>query len=335
MTNSSSTEKDAEKGTEGFKKGTEEFKKGTEGFSLRENPSVPFLNSSVPFLNPSVPFSASFSGVAFNQVPDSDNRIHSDELAQAYGFRGALVPGVTVSAYLIQPAIERWGLDWLTRGWAHAVVKSPVYDGEHFDVDIAWHADAFQCRLSSGAQHCAEAKVVLPGSLAGVLMAKPERRGDRLMPEDYKGPEVTPDLMAELQASGCMAKKFLWSPAHEMAAYFRLQKEMPALLRPDLQPGSGGYANMSFLLGCANRHFAAVAKMSPWVHLQTSSQNFQAVPLHTVLVSEMSVLELFNKKGHEFADCEFNLYRADDDSPVCRIVQRAIYKLRGSSEHSS
>jgi hypothetical protein len=148
------------------------------------------------------------------------------------------------------------------------------------------------------------------------------------MSEDYLGPDATRDVMGMLQTSGCMAKAFLWSPAHEMARYFRQAAEMPTLLRTDQQSGSGGYANMAFLLGCANRHFAAVARMSPWVHLETTSQNFQAVPLNTQLVSEMQVVALFSKKGHEFADCEFNLYRADDSTPVCRIVQRAIYQLR-------
>ena len=54
----------------------------------------------------------SYEGVAWNPVPDSENRIHSDEGARQYGFRGGLVPGVTVSAYLIHPAwvgFEPWG----------------------------------------------------------------------------------------------------------------------------------------------------------------------------------------------------------------------------------
>jgi len=34
----------------------------------------------------------SWSGEAFNPVPESENRIHGDEIARAYGFRGGLVP---------------------------------------------------------------------------------------------------------------------------------------------------------------------------------------------------------------------------------------------------
>lgn len=77
-----------------------------------------------------------WQGEAFNQDPDSPNEIHGDDLAQAYGFQGGLVPGVTVSTYLAHPAVEAWGLDFLERGHLHAKVLSPLYDHESFEVRI-------------------------------------------------------------------------------------------------------------------------------------------------------------------------------------------------------
>ena len=47
-----------------------------------------------------------WSAIAFNTAPDSQNEIHSDKVARQYGFKGGLVPGVTVSAYLMHPAVE-------------------------------------------------------------------------------------------------------------------------------------------------------------------------------------------------------------------------------------
>ena len=46
-----------------------------------------------------------WSATALNTAPDSENRIHGDELAKEYGFQGGLVPGVTISAYLVHPLI--------------------------------------------------------------------------------------------------------------------------------------------------------------------------------------------------------------------------------------
>ncbi len=47
-----------------------------------------------------------WSARALNTAPDSENQIHGDDMAREFGFRGGLVPGVTVSAYLLHPIIE-------------------------------------------------------------------------------------------------------------------------------------------------------------------------------------------------------------------------------------
>ena len=75
-----------------------------------------------------------WSATALNTAPDSENRIHGDDLAKEYGFEGGLVPGVTISAYLVHPLIERWGKSWLDRGYANCRITSPLYDKEIFEV---------------------------------------------------------------------------------------------------------------------------------------------------------------------------------------------------------
>ena len=49
---------------------------------------------------------------ARNTSTDSENKIHDDSVAASYGFRGALVPGVTVFAYVTVPLVERFGQDF-------------------------------------------------------------------------------------------------------------------------------------------------------------------------------------------------------------------------------
>ena len=75
-----------------------------------------------------------WQATALNTAPDSENQIHSDELAKEYGFKGGLVPGVTVSAYLLHPVIELLGKSWLERGYANCKITAPLYDGETFEV---------------------------------------------------------------------------------------------------------------------------------------------------------------------------------------------------------
>ncbi len=60
---------------------------------------------------------------ARNGAPDSENRIHSDEVAQQYGYAAALVPGVTVYGYMVTQ-------EFLERGTVHVRLVKPVFDGD-------------------------------------------------------------------------------------------------------------------------------------------------------------------------------------------------------------
>jgi len=55
---------------------------------------------------------------ARNTSERSENKIHDDAVARQYGFRGGLVPGVTVYAYMTHPLVEAFGTGWLERGTA-------------------------------------------------------------------------------------------------------------------------------------------------------------------------------------------------------------------------
>lgn len=264
-----------------------------------------------------------WAGVAFNQVPDSANEIHGDRVAAQYGFRGGLVPGVTISAYLTHPAVVAWGLDFLERGTADIRVGAPLYDGEPFRVTVleqdetSYRADIRQ----RGNDVSATATVALPTEATPA----PRRRGDPLVPEDYRPPTASPETFARLKADGCLAFPFHWGSPHPMQRYLRDPAPVPALWRLD----GDGYANSAFLLGCSNWILAGNARMNPWVHLQTRSRHFHAVAPDTGLITEMAVRDCYSKKGHEFVDVDVNLFRTADDACVCAMELRAIYRLRG------
>jgi hypothetical protein len=70
---------------------------------------------------------------AFLDGPDSleiRNIIHSTEGAAAYGFRGALVGGVTVFGWAVPAILEVLGEGWLDRGWADLRFRRPTYPGD-------------------------------------------------------------------------------------------------------------------------------------------------------------------------------------------------------------
>ena len=57
--------------------------------------------------------------IAINHSQAHENRIHSDDVARAYGFTGALVPGVAVFGHMTHPLTNELGEDWLGHSQPH------------------------------------------------------------------------------------------------------------------------------------------------------------------------------------------------------------------------
>src|SRR5271155_364058 len=70
---------------------------------------------------------------AVNTAADSENKIHDDQVAAQFGFRGGLVPGVTVYGYLAARALDYFGEAWLERGAMDVRFQHPIYDGEEVE----------------------------------------------------------------------------------------------------------------------------------------------------------------------------------------------------------
>ncbi|MFQ5946058.1 MAG: hypothetical protein ACE5NC_07385 [Anaerolineae bacterium] len=264
----------------------------------------------------------SWRGQAFNQSPDSQNQIHSDELAKEYGFRGGLVPGVTISAYLVHPAVVAWGEDWLSRGHAHIVVGKPLYDDLHFQVQVSETTD-HSCHavlVDEEGTHCANAFVNLPEQPPD----KPVRRYDAFAQPAVQPPNATRSVMEELQSTGMNAFRYQWNHDHPMSTYLKNQEQMPDLLNGK----RARYANSSFMLGLTNWVLSGNVYMNPWIHLQTDSQHYAPVPLQSALIVECAITDLFEKKGHEFVDVQVDAYLEQTDEPVMSASLRAIYQLR-------
>ena len=265
--------------------------------------------------------------IAFNQAPDSANEIHGDKVAKQFGFRGGLVPGVTISAYLLHPAVEAWGLDFLNRGAAQIRVGAPLYHDEPFEVEVlAQTPESYQAEIRGpDGKVSATAEVSLPASLTNIALAPPERRGDPIGNKDFEPPKASLATFQTLRQNGCHAFRYRWSSKHNMRTYVRDESVIPDLHRLD----QGGYANMGFLLGTSNWVLSANAHMNPWVHLETRSQNYRAVPLDSAIIAEVAIADFYEKKGHEFVDADVCLYDETDDACLATISLRAIYRLRG------
>src|SRR5437868_13279656 len=98
---------------------------------------------------------------AFNGAAASENRIHDDTVARRFGFRGALVPGVAVFAYMAHVPVAHFGRAWLERGEAECRFLKPVYDGDVARVTGEREGDGLALVVESNGERSAPG----PGSM--------------------------------------------------------------------------------------------------------------------------------------------------------------------------
>lgn len=67
---------------------------------------------------------------AINSAAASRGSIHDDEKAREMGYRGGLVPGVTVLAYMTRLMRAEFGRDWAIGATFHGLIRRPVYEGD-------------------------------------------------------------------------------------------------------------------------------------------------------------------------------------------------------------
>lgn len=265
-----------------------------------------------------------YSATAYNPATESTNQIHSDEMAKAYGFRGGLVPGVVISGYLMEPAVQAWREVWLKQGEAKVKVIKPLYDGLNFNVEVGQASStAYTAALIDEEGNCCATGQFRLNPEA----TPPQLRGDKTLTKAHQPQPATLENMQSLQSNGMLALAINWDDRHNMAYYLKDESRMAELH----QPGKQGYAHGAFLLGITNWVLAGNAYMNPWVHLQTSSQFFQLVPYGKRLIAECAITDLFEKKGHEFVDVTVNIFTEAEQTPVMASTLRAIYKMRPAS----
>src|SRR3954447_18904418 len=99
---------------------------------------------------------------AYNTAKASENKIHDDATARRFGFKGGLVGGVHVYAYMSHMPVQRWGRAWLERGTGEARFGKPVYEGDIAEITAIDDSEGMSLEVNSGGVLCATGRAALP-----------------------------------------------------------------------------------------------------------------------------------------------------------------------------
>jgi hypothetical protein len=253
----------------------------------------------------------------------SENRIHSDDVARQFGFKGALVPGVTVFAHMTQPLVARYGEAWLARGTAEVRFDKPAYEGELLTINTADAADGSHALICVNEQgdELAKMRATLPG-----LATPPDARGE-IAPEPPQSerPLVTWDLMEIGKPFPALA----WTPTlADNIEWCRDNRDELPLYRedptPPLHPG--------FVLRQANFVLRHRFQLPAWIHTASHIRFLDVARVGRRYEVRAIPEEKWNRKGHEFA----RLFVAIRDMEhggrtVAEVAHSMIFKPRVKS----
>jgi len=255
---------------------------------------------------------------AYNTSKQSENKIHDDAVAKRFGFRGGLVPGVDVMAYMMHLPVSKWGRAFLERGLIEARFVKPVYDGETADVTCEESDGGLAIRVESRGQLCATGSASLPASAPAISMsdfsqtaAVTERK-----PVNVTSYELGKWLGTIPRAwAGDAAKEYLTDVRETDAIY------ASAAL------GHQGLGHPGLLQRVMNKVLVDNAILGPWIHVGSRMQLLNAFSSGDELTARARVTGNYEKKGHRFVELDA-LVVANGRTPLARCQHIAIYQPR-------
>lgn len=254
-----------------------------------------------------------FRVTAHNTAPDSENKIHDDGIARTYGFRGGLVPGVTVYGYMVPAVLERFGRPWLERGGMALRLVAPCYEGEtvltRCDGSTAIAADEAGSLYSSGVIIMNNVmNNVMNSAMNDVMNDIPERRVTPMplhpLPEIDRRPVASAETIMPGRRLGTIRQSL--DVTEEAAIPERL-------------------------LRMANEIMVQNFRLGPWIHAGSEIRHHHLAACGQEITVCGVIHERFERKGRNFAVAALEMSANDgerDSLLVATVRHTFIYDLQ-------
>ncbi|MSP00302.1 MAG: hypothetical protein EXR07_04510 [Acetobacteraceae bacterium] len=255
---------------------------------------------------------------AYNTAKSSENKIHDDATAKRFGFKGGLVGGVHVYAYMTHMPVQKWGRAWLERGTGEARFGKPVYEGDIAEITAVDDADGMSLQVDSAGVLCATGRAGLPAAAPAVpnigdfksVAARANRTAadeQSLKIGDWLGMNpltITPEFLTQDIAD--------------------TREADPLYLRE-------GIVHSGTVLRCCNWALSHNVILPAWMHMGSVVQNHGVALVGDTLNVLALVTKNYEHKGHKWVEIDA-LVTANETRPIARVTHIAIYRPRQLAE---
>jgi acyl dehydratase len=261
---------------------------------------------------------ATYEVSAFNTGAASENKIHDDSVARRFGFRGGLVPGVEVYAYMAHMPVARWGHAWLEKGETACRFLKPVYDGALARVTATDKDQSLSLSVENAGLRCAT--------------------GAAFMPSDCRrAPAVDALPASTLPAVRPKASETSLAPGRAFAiAPLTIDRVMLSIYLDDARETdpiylAEGLVHPGQILRLANNALVQNVLLGPWIHVGSKVRNHTAVRVGEQLTLRSKITSNVVSKGHAIAEFDA-IVVADEARTVAEITHAAIWRPRQATE---
>jgi acyl dehydratase len=260
---------------------------------------------------------------ARNTSSDSENKIHDDAVAATYGFRGGLVPGVTIYGYMTTPIVARFGMKWLERGSMQVRFLNPLYEGDlaivRANVDMNEKPISASIRVErEDGGLCASGVAKVDDESPWLGEVRIEDFPETPLPEPDQRPEASPEAFVCGLPLGTVNSTLDLYRGSEVDAI----EDKLTFYR-----GTTAVAHPFVLLGQSNRLLTANFKLGPWIHASSDLINWSTARDNDELSVRGRVRDCFERRGHGFVVLDV-LLLANRARVVQQVRHTAIYRPR-------
>jgi len=244
--------------------------------------------------------------VAVNIDPEADNRIHDDDVAQRFGFAGALVPGVEVFALATAPLVQAWGEAFLAGGRLAVRFRRPVYDGERVTVTV----DGTDLTVTGP-----------DGTRRALGTAHPP--SEQPAPPAYDDAPL-PERLAAAPQPGVLGTVVEPVDPAACVAYAAAIGDAAAIYEQLVHPG--------LLLRLVNAALMRNVVLGAWIHTASDCRFLGSARVGQELAARSRVTEVFEGKGHSYV--RYDALVLADGRPVLEVGHEAIWRLAGDDRQT-
>ena len=257
--------------------------------------------------------------VARNHSTGSENRIHADDVARRHGFRGGLVPGVTVYGYLAGFLADTLGAEWVARGRAEVRFRKPCYDGDELTLRLGGPEEGGPGR----AVEVRAGEVIAVTGSASIGVAP-------TLPPDVPASEARPAterpvVSADQLVPGTVLGTIGLDTGPDAAGAYRERIGTGAKLT-----GDRGWVHPGMLLDAANWILMAHVVMPLWLHVGSTIEHRRPAEVGEPVRVRGRVAREWERNGHRFVTLDVSWVGPDPADVIATATHTAIWHLSGS-----